>query len=347
MADIARRKLLGRERKAVYHCSARCVRRARLFGRDPVTGKDFTHRRDWITHRQEQLAQLFAIEIEFRTEMINHLHVVLRTRPEIVAKWTPYEVARRWLTITKLAKCMTDDLPTPDEKKVADLVDDKKRIKKLRGRLTSVSWFMGILLENIARRANAEDECTGRFWETRYKCRECTDKSSILLCGIYVDLNPIRAGEADAPENARYTSVFQRLMAESQPQESPQRADGWMAELTLRPECKAEWEMAYRSHSGRRASDLGVLPITLADYVKLLKWTAALLKSGERTKIPKDLGAILEHMEVNPDKWVDTVEDYEQTFGHAVGPPAALQQVAERLELHHLKGARACRELYS
>ena len=96
------------------------------------------------------------------------------------------------------------------------MAKDKHNIQKLRRRLSSVSWFMGILLENIARRANAEEESTGRFWETRFKCRECTDESAVLLCGIYVDLNPIRAGEADSPETASHTSIFQRLQAQGQ-----------------------------------------------------------------------------------------------------------------------------------
>ena len=63
MVAYARRKLLGGERQAVFHCWTRCVRRAYLCGRDRLTQKYFAHRRDWIIHREEPLASLFAIEI--------------------------------------------------------------------------------------------------------------------------------------------------------------------------------------------------------------------------------------------------------------------------------------------
>ncbi len=73
------------------------------------------------------------------------------------------------------------------------------------------------------------------------------------------------------------------------------------------------------SRTGRRACDLGVLPISLADYVKLLLWTAEQLKSGQRNTIPADLMAVLDRFHVQHEAWLDTVEKFEQMFGHAVG----------------------------
>ena len=346
MASFARRKLLGRSRKAVFHCTARCVRRAWLCGKDPLTNEDYTHRRRWINIREEQLAALFAIELEYTAEMRNHLHVVLRTRPEIAQKLSDREVVRRWLTITRLAKCMSDDLPVPQEARIEKMLEDKEHVRELRQRLSSISWFMAILLENIARRANHDDEVTGHFWEARFRCREVTDKAGILLCGVYVDLNAIRAGEANSLETSVYTSVFKRIMSEQLAEDDPTRPDGYLAALTLKPERKADWEWAYKSRTGRRASDLGVIPISLANYVKLLEWTAQLLLSGQRTTIPKDLGAVLDHMNVDSEKWVDAVQDYEK-FGHAVGSPAGLVEVAERMGRQHIKGAAASRRLYN
>jgi len=344
MVAQARRKLLGRNRKAVFHCTARCVRRAFLCGRDRLTDRDYSHRRGWIVQREEQLAGLFALEVEFRAERSNHLHVVLRTRPEIARRWSAREVARRWLTATRLAKRMTDGLPSPDPKKLEALVKDKKKIARLRRRLSSVSWFIGFLCENIARRANAEDEVTGRFWEGRFRCRECLDQNAILLCGVYVDLNARREG---SPGTAPHTSVFDRLLAQSQPAHAHDRADGWMAELTLRPERKADVAWAYRSRSGRRASDLGILQIRLEEYVELLQWTARQLDSGARSTIPRDLEAILDHLEVKPEAWLDTVANYDRVFCHAVGPPQSLAKVAQRMEVGRLKGARASRRVFA
>ena len=156
-----------------------------------------------------------------------------------------------------------------------------------------------------------------------------------------------RKASADSPETARYTSVYQPVQTQSQRKNARDRADGWMAELTLRPERKADAFLAYASRTGRRASDLGILPMSLEDYLKLLKWTARLLRSGQRTTIPGDLKAILDQMDVNHEAWLDTVDSYDQSFCHVVGSPSSVAKVAERMEASSLKGATASRRVFA
>ena len=48
---IARRDLVREGMPGVYHCTARCVRRAFLLGQDDYSGKNYDHRRLWIVGR--------------------------------------------------------------------------------------------------------------------------------------------------------------------------------------------------------------------------------------------------------------------------------------------------------
>ena len=121
------------------------------------------------------------------------------------------------------------------------------------------------------------------------------------------------------------------------------RPDGWLGELTLPPERKADESRADSSRTGRRASDLGILPVSLEDYTRLLTWIAKQLRGGQRDTIPADLATVLDHFDVQQDSWLDTVDKYETAFGHAVGRPDSLVAVAERMELQYLKGISACR----
>jgi putative transposase len=83
MPTYARRQIVVEDKVGVYHCIARCVRRAFLCGMDPYTGLGFSHRKEWILDRMRELAGLFAIEVCGYSVMSNHLHLVLRNRPDI------------------------------------------------------------------------------------------------------------------------------------------------------------------------------------------------------------------------------------------------------------------------
>ena len=73
----ARKNLVSLQDTPYYHCIGRCVRRAWLWGRDAYSGKaapsihasaafvhpctsDYSHRKQWVLERLEQLCSIFA-----------------------------------------------------------------------------------------------------------------------------------------------------------------------------------------------------------------------------------------------------------------------------------------------
>lgn len=172
----------------LVHCYHRCVRRAFLAGFDQLTQKDYSHRREWIRQRLESLASVFGIDVLQYAVLSNHLHVILRNRPDVVKTWSDVEVATRWLRLFPGTRIL-DVLAEPNEEDVRSAVADPEKIQEYRSRLSDISWFMRSLAEVIARRANAEDECRGCFWDGRFKAKRLLDEAGLLACAMYVDLN--------------------------------------------------------------------------------------------------------------------------------------------------------------
>jgi REP element-mobilizing transposase RayT len=211
MARLARGEYLDPLTIQIVHAVQRCVRRAYLCGRDPLTGTDYEHRRTWIRERLQFLASVFAIDCLTYTVMSNHIHLVLRSRPDIVRQWTDQQVAHRWLTLFPKRRTTGGQPAEPNEFELNQVLLDPSRVAELRRRLSDISWWMRCTAENIARRANKQDQVTGHFWEGRYKAQLLLDEASILACAMYVDLNPIRAAMADTPEQSQFTGVYDRI----------------------------------------------------------------------------------------------------------------------------------------
>ncbi len=258
MPGYARSQIVVENVVGVYHCITRCVRRAFLCGDDQYSGKNYDHRKKFIRRRLQELASVFGIDICGYAVMSNHLHVVLRVRPDLVQEWSDEEVALRWRLLFLPRDETTGEKVEPEQHDLDRITSDPNCVVKLRGRLTSLSWFMRCLNEPIAREANREDKCTGRFWQGRFRSVALLDEAALLACSAYVDLNPVRAGIADTPEESQYTSVFDRIQSlptalsqsardgnpevEDSAQRNPvepistpavERADAWLCEFSL------------------------------------------------------------------------------------------------------------------
>ena len=211
MARLGRAEVFSPTEIAICHVMSRVVRRCFLLGDDPVTGKNYDHRKQWIEDQLIRLSANFGIELLCFSVMSNHFHLILRSRPDVVENWDDSEVARRWLMLCPLRKSPSGDAPEPTESELNSIRNDPDRVAEIRLRLSDMSWWMRLLCQSIGRRANQEDRESGRFFQGRYKAVRLLDEAAILACVAYVDLNPIRAAMAQTLEQSDYTSAQHRI----------------------------------------------------------------------------------------------------------------------------------------
>ena len=237
---------------------------------------------------------------------------------------------------------------------------------------------------------------------------------------MYVDLNPIRAGAASTPEEARYTSAYDRIQAiisnadltipselaveaidvpkslvdsdmitcvesasieairiddsppaaanpskspRAQPAKPLKSPDSWLCKLTLdegpnvslddgllisvsrveRDDPTKVGPEKIRIKPPPRASNRGMLPISIETYLSLLDWTGRSIKERSQGAIPADYAPILERLGLNGEHWVETVKNFGRMFKRASGRPISLSEAAKQSGQSWFQGTSSSR----
>lgn len=328
----ARKMLVSLDDTPYYHVIARCVRRAWLCGVDEYAGKDYSHRKSWVLQRMKTLAAVFTIDVCAYAIMSNHYHLVLHVDRARARQLNPHQILARWGRLFALPPLLQQwqqgRLPQSEQRSVLHLIE------RWRERLSDLSWYMRCLNEYLARRANAEDDCTGRFWEGRFKSQALLDEAGLLTAMAYVDLNPVRAGTAPTPEASSFTSIAARLHRVRRRRVASHRPLPHAARpLTLLP------------FQDTARPDQPSIPMTLRDYVQLLDWTGRAIRPGKGS-IDARVPPILVRLNVDPQAWQATMGRGQSLLGRALGRLERLRAHAERLGQSWIKGLHIAARLY-
>ena len=301
-----RKALISLADTPYYHITSRCVRRAYLCGIDHYSGQNFEHRRQWVVDRIRLLSSLFAIDVCAYAVMSNHYHLVLKLCPDQLGTLCDEQIMDRWCALFKGPLLVQryrsgETLSSPERATVTDIVNVWRR------KLASISWFMRCLNQPIARQANLEDECTGKFWESRFKSQALKTEEALLSCMAYVDLNPVRAGIANSPETSDYTSIQERIQPRFQLNQAidEQQACGDLMDFQtpLKPFLPFEGGLVNQPQSGILFAHL--------HYLELVDWTGRIIRNDKRGYIDKDLPPILTRLNISPKQWKLNVSQFE------------------------------------
>ncbi|HMB40071.1 MAG TPA: transposase [Wenzhouxiangellaceae bacterium] len=344
----ARQNQISLDATSTYHCISRCVRRQYLCGVDTHTGKDFSHRRDWIRTRIFELQSIFAIDVCAYAVMNNHTHLVLCVQQDVALAWSDKEVAARWLKLFG-GKPLVRSYVAGEQLSQAQLSAVSSMIKRYRERLFSISWFMRCLNEPIARQANAEDNVTGRFWEGRFKSQALLDEASVIAAMAYVDLNPIRAGMAKTPEESDYTSIQQRVLeqdpkiaARDKPSIQSLPEDLRSAIGRLMPFSDQATANKTAKHFERQIS------FEIQEYLELVDWSGRAIIEGKRGSISDGLPPIVDRLKIDPHNYVRFINRTQKSRFHGfIGSVKSMRELAEDFGRSFLKGQAAAAALFS
>jgi hypothetical protein len=168
---------------------------------DSYSGRSYVHRRGWVEQRLLFLSSVFSIDIRAYAVMSNHVHVVLHVDVKQVIAWADKDVVERWHLLHK-GTLLTQMFARGDTLSQGQQLTLDNTIAEYRKRLHDISWLMRNLNEYIAREANKEDNCTGRFWEGRFKSQALLDEAAVIACMAYVD-KPYTGVYSGYPRNIR------------------------------------------------------------------------------------------------------------------------------------------------
>lgn len=344
MPRITRAEVFDPDEIAIVHVLNRTSRRCFLMGFDEKTGRSFEHRKVWIEDRLKRLAAYFGIDLLGYAILSNHFHLLLRSRPDVVKTWTDGQVATRWLHL-----CPPYKNGKPREITEFDvnmIVNDENKVAMLRRRLSDISWWMRLLSQPIAQRANQEDNETGRFWAGRFRAIRIEDNAALLACAAYIDLNPIRATIAETLESSTFTSIHSRIESQNDNTESSKnpKSDAHLAPITCNT---LENDIASKTNrTGNRCSDLGFLELTTSQYIVLLDWTARQIVPNKSGATPVDTPPIFKRINVSPNTYCELVKDFEQLFSVIAGKPESLEAFQSKRTHRHFQMRRKTKELF-
>jgi hypothetical protein len=255
--------------------------------------------------------------------MSNHTHVVLCVDKDLAENWSTGEVVRRWHQLYQ-GTLLSQKYRRGDALSKGELISLEETVTIYRQRLYDISWLMRNLNEYIAREANKEDGCTGRFWEGRFKSQALLDERAVLACMAYVDLNPIRAKMDTTPETSKHTSIRNRIQAL----------------------IKGEQPKNLMRFVGNHRQDMPKgIAYSLIDYCELVDCTGRCIREDKAGYIEQHQSPILARLGLDSEQWLTLTTEFEKHFSTAVGSEHMLQQFKQHANHQRIRGMAKARVL--
>ena len=180
-------RLIIPDEKAVYHVMSRTAL-------DGFPLQDIE--KDYMLDLIKRFSALYFTQILGFCLMGNHFHLLVKMIPE--DRLTDEEIRKRF------------EAHFGDEREFTE-----GQIPYLREKLSSLSEFIREIKVGFARFYNRRHNRRGYFWGDRFKSVIVDKGETLVNCLAYIDLNPLRAGLVERPEQYRWNSLGYHIQTEN------------------------------------------------------------------------------------------------------------------------------------
>ena len=191
-----RRRLLLSDRSAVYHVMSRTAYRSLLFGDEE---------KEVFVRMLYQQAVFAGVEVLSYCIMGNHIHLLLRVAP--VDSLADAVLLNRYRQFYGLGKTPQSSYGV---KELQDVLSEggpeaEAARSRILSRMGDLPAFMRELKQRFTIWYNHRHENKGTIWAARYKSLLVEDSpESLTRVSAYLDLNPVRAGLVEDPQDYRW-----------------------------------------------------------------------------------------------------------------------------------------------
>ncbi|MBP6785513.1 MAG: transposase [Verrucomicrobiales bacterium] len=196
-------RLLG-DGRSFYHCISRVVDRRKVFAPQD---------KEVFRKIMRNLERFMGVRVVTYCVMSNHFHLLVEVPDrETLAPLREDELLELLPllhdagTVETVEQELERARETGDGKWQAEIHD---RYERRRG---SLSYFLKELKQRVTLYMNKRLDRTGTFWEGRFKSILVEGRElSLLTVAAYIDLNPVRAGLVEKPEDYRWCGYAEAL----------------------------------------------------------------------------------------------------------------------------------------
>jgi REP element-mobilizing transposase RayT len=162
----------------------------------------------------------YFVKVIGLTIMSNHFHILIKSEPE--SYYSGEQVKQRIEKyLDKDKKKKKKKKKDKDKEEEGEEVEEGEeeisnyKLQRTKQQMADISEYVRAIKQTFSRWYNKMNNRTGYFWGDRFKSVLIEKGEALINCLAYIDLNPVRAGIVNRPEDYRWSGIGYRIYTDN------------------------------------------------------------------------------------------------------------------------------------